>query len=640
MSRKNLKVGALPPFNTANFNRAISDKSILARPSLASRKPLKTSPLAILDTSRLNLTIFGPTASVGPKTISGKMHRTGELAVFNKAQLNPAVFGEPGVLHSKVVSNYAIDCALNQGVATGVRVMAEELIKLPMTVVSAADRSQIRHIGSAPKGITSPRPRPYPIMVQGPANNGGLILFAGGDIVDAAQSSGATELECMVIPYAAAMFVGRMLIDGFVLPRHGQETLVQTTPPTVTLKQKVTGHDKTEKPFQQDDDAPVDHGARPAISQMKATPARSPVGHQLQARAIHEVKVMDGEVVVRAQESSATPAAKAMLEQANGEILDVKIEHMPPRTGRSSISFYEFALCMFIRHLFQRVKETASDNTTHQAGHTLFNNKFGTNWYGMPADLQDWFDGHWSLWLCRNSFWTAGIPDALFRACAALRHDVEEASAEQLETYLVDLIKAAFKALELARRQTSILRKLNRINDSSKDRPAKANWREIINASVDGIPNRKVGELYQIDDFDWLALAVLGRVNCAKIIRDRGQMTLEYQWLGAIGDFVRTGTMIISCLMAQEFVLVELDRRAGRRLGAGWQVFDVAFAIACEGRCSLSQARRELGLICEEAMVNSCGMTVKHSRDGRSSLIGDPLDEAASTAAEVPNLLF
>lgn len=641
MSRKNLKVGALPPFNTANFNRAISDKSILARPSRASRKPLKTSPLAILDTTRLNPAIFGPTAAVGPKTISEKMHRTGELAVFNKAHLNPAIFGEPGVLDSKLVSKYAIDCALNQGVATGVRIMGEELVKLPMTAVSEADRSGSTYLGLAPNSVEARRPRPYPIMIKPPSEQGKYILLAGGDRVDVAENSDATELECIVIPYATAMVVGRMFIDSFVVPRHGHETLVQTTPHAVPPRQDVAGHDNTEKPLNEDDETSMELGAgKPAISQMKADPAQIPVGHQLQARAIHEVKVMEGVVVVRAQESSATPAAKAMLEQANSQILDIKIEHLPLRTGRSSISLYEFALCMFIRHLFQRVKDKASDNTTHQAGHTLFNNKFGTNWSGMPADLQDWIDGHWSLWQCRNSFWTIGIPDALFRACAALRHDVEEASAEQLETYLFDLIKAAFKALELAKRQSSNLRKLNRINNSSRDRPAKANWREIINTSVDGIPNRKVGELYQIFDFDWLALAVLGRVNSAKIIRDRGQMTLEYQWLVAIGDFVRTGTMIVSCLMAQEFVLVELDRRARRPLDAGWQVFDAAFAIACKDRCSVELARHELGLICEEAMVNSCGMIVKHSRNGRSSLIGDPLDEAASTAAEVPNLLF
>lgn len=641
MSHKVSKVGTLPPFNTAKFNRAISDKSILARPDLATRKTLKTQPLAILDATRLNPAIFGPTASVGPKTISKKMHRTGELAVFNKAHLNPAVFGEPGVLDSKLVSKYAIDCALNQGVATGVRIMAEELVKLRMTEVSAADRSGSKYLGLAPNTVGARRPRPYPILIKHPSEQGQHVLLAGGELVDAAENSGATELECMVIPYATAIVVGRMFIDGFVLPRHGQVTLVQTTPPAVPPKQNVPGHDKTEQPLEKDDVPPAEIGdGRPAISQMKVKPALIPVGHQLQAQAIHDARVVDGEVVVRAHASSATPAAKAMLEKARGQGIDIIIEHSPLMTGRSGMSLYELSLCMFIRHLFYRVKDTASGNTTHQAGYTLFQEKKGTNWPGMPADLKEWVDGHWAFWLCRNSFWTAAIPDALFRACAALRYNVEEASSTQLDTYLYDLIKVAFKALELAKRQTSNLRKLNRINDSPKDRPAKADWREIINTSVDGIRDQQVGEVYQIEAFDLLMLAVLGRVNGAKIRHDEGERTLEYQWLVAIGDFVRTGKMIVTCLMAQEFVLVEIDRVAGRALDAGWLVFETALSIACKDRCSLEDARRELRLICEEAMVNSCGMIVSHSRDGRSNLVGAPLDEATSTAAEVPNLLF
>lgn len=98
--------------------------------------------------------------------------------------------------------------------------------------------------------------------------------------------------------------------------------------------------------------------------------------------------------------------------------------------------------------------------------------------------------------------------------------------------------------------------------------------------------------------------------------------------------------MIVSCLMAQEFVLVEVDRNAGRMVDAGWLVFETALTVACKERCRPQQTRRELGVICEEAMVNSCGIIVSHSRDGRSSLVGEPLDLTAGTPAEVPNLLF
>lgn len=641
MSRKNAKVGTISPFNTGRFNRAILGGSISAQPDLTNRKELTTGRLAIVATTMLNPTIFSPSASVTPKTISRKMHKTGELAVFNKAALNPAIFGQPAFIGSVVVNAYALDCAINQGIATGSRLMGEELKTLPMKVVSGADRSNSPHLGLAPTSVGSRRPRPYPILIKYPSNDGGYILFAGGDLVDAAQNSGAAELKCMVIPYAQAMAVGRKFIDGFVLPRHGQETLVQTTPPMESPTQKVTGHDDTEKSLHKDGEASAAASVgRPAVSQMTADPALIPVGHQLAARAIHEAKVVDGEVVVRAQESIASPTAKAMLERANGQAFDIIIEHRPLGTGRWGMSLNELAVCMFIRHLFSRVKAMAVDNTTNKAGHTITQEKIGTNGPGMPMDLQDWLDRHSSLRQCRNNFWTASIPDALFRACTALRYGVAEPSPKNLSDFLFDLIRAAFKTLELAKRQASNLHELNGINSSAKDRPPKADWGLIINTSVDGISDRKVGELYEVDELVRLMLAVLGRVNAAKIWRDEGERTLEYQWLVAIGDLVRTRKMIVTCLMAQEFVHVEIDRGAGRARDAGWQVFDAALAIACKDRCSLPEARRELGLICEEAMVNSCGMIVSYSRNGRSSLVGEPLDLAASTAAEVPNLLF
>lgn len=641
MSRKNAKVGTIPPFNTGRFNRAIRGGSMSAQPDLTNRKKLTTGRLAIVATTMLNTTNFSPSASVGPKTISRKMQKTGELAVFNKAALNPAIFGQPAFIGRVVVLAYALDSAINQGIATGSRLMGEEMKTLPMTVVSGADRASSPYLGLAPNSAGSRRPRPYPILIKDPSNDGRFFLFAGGELVDAAQNSGAIELECMVIPYAQAMAVGRKFIDGFVLPRHGQETLIQTTPPVAPSTQKVPGNDDTEKPLHKDGEAPAAASVgRPAVSQMTADPALIPVGHQLTARAMHDAKVVDGKVVVRAQESSSTPAAKAMLERANSQALDIIIEHRPLGTGRWGISLYELALCMFIRHLFRRVQATAIGNTTHQAGHTIVRDKIGTNWPGMPTDFQNWLDARSSFWKCRNSFWTAGMPDALFRGCTALRYGMAEPSSEDLNNFLFDLIKVAFKTLELAKRQTSNLHELNAINSSAKDRPAKADRRLIINTSVHGISDRNVGELYQVEPFFRLMLAVLGRVNAAKIWRDEGERTLEYQWLVAIGDLVRTRKMIVTCLMAQEFVHVEIDRCAGRALDAGWQVFDAALAIACKDRCSLPEGRRELGLICEEAMVNSCGMIVSYSRNGRSSLVGEPLDPSASIAAEVPNLLF
>lgn len=129
---------------------------------------------------------------------------------------------------------------------------------------------------------------------------------------------------------------------------------------------------------------------------------------------------------------------------------------------------------------------------------------------------------------CSNNFWIAGIPELLFRDCAALRYRVVEPNPKQLDDFLFDLIKEAFRTLELAMRQTSNLRRLNAINASAKDRPPKRHRHRIIDMSVDGIPDAKTGKTLQVEAFDRLMLAVFGRVTGAKIRRDEGERTLAY----------------------------------------------------------------------------------------------------------------
>lgn len=225
----------------------------------------------------------------------------------------------------------------------------------------------------------------------------------------------------------------------------------------------------------------------------------------------------------------------------------------------------------------------------------------------------------------------------MFERCVALRYGVAEPTPAQLDSYLFTLIQAAFKALDLARRQTSNLRNLHRANYTSKPRPLP---RRIINQAVDGVPNPGIGESHQVNEIDRFMLAALGRVNPAKIRRDKAHQTLMYQWLIAIGDLVRTGKMIVTCLMAQEFVLVDRERKAGRSIDAGWMVFDAVLAVAVEGRASQNKAYRELLLLCQSAMRGSHGMIVSRTAWGQAALVSEPLSSSASTAAERPILLF
>lgn len=283
----------------------------------------------------------------------------------------------------------------------------------------------------------------------------------------------------------------------------------------------------------------------------------------------------------------------------------------------------------------------AIENKTGRAGHTLTETKRGDEvWHGSPTSFQNWIDVRGDLRSCSNKFWNASIPEELFRRCVALRYGVAMPTPGQLDAYLFKLIQAAFKALELASRQTSALRKLNAINDSLQDQPAYSEWRHIINQVVDGISDPQMGEAYQVNEVDRFMLAVLGRVNSAKIWRDKAHQTLMYQWLVAIGDLARTGQMVVSCLMAQEFVLVEIERHAGRDFDAGWMVFHAVLGTAVEGRCSEAKAHRALLLLCQKAMAGSSGMIVSRTTWGREPLVGAPLDEAASIAADTPILLF
>lgn len=573
--------------------------------------------------------------------MSRKKFRTSRPVVFNSIKFHPAIFGQTGLVGSTLVYVFALDCALNQGLATGVSIMNEKVMTLPIATIQAAVPPGRKHAFWSK--VNHPvRLRPHPLLVEHPTEPGQYILVAGADLVQAAADAGATQLNCVVVPYDTAKLIGRALIDGFEYPRNGWKTVAETMPAHEPAKQDYVGKDSSE--WLDDVDAPDEQRSRaatPAVSQTGISQGLDPNANLLLALAIHTATVEDGEVVVRANSAVDNAAVQTTLSHGDQNGLDIVIKLERPRRGRAGISLPELASTVFLGRLFERVKKMTAVKDDRRSGHGLAQEERGTDpWLGSPRHLQDWVETRAHLFECRNEFWKHPIPDALFECCVALRYGVAEPTSDQLDAYLFKLIQVAFKALELASRQTSNLRKLHAINYGSKRRPGRSEWRRIIDEAVDGISDPLMGEGYQVNEVDRFMLAVLGRINPAKIWRDKAHQTLMYQWLVAIGDLVRTGKMIVTCLMAQEFVLVDRERKAGRSIDAGWMVFGAAMAVVPDRRHSENKIHRELLLLCQQAMRGSHGMIVSRTSWGDATLVSEPLSLSASIAAEAPILLF
>lgn len=584
---------------------------------------------------------------------------------FDSTRLHPANFAGIGWVGRELVVTYTLDCALNQGIATGVPLMGEGIRTLPLAAVEAAIPPGHRLTGQA-KANFSGRPRPHAVLVEHPSQPVKYALVAGGELVQAAVEKGATHLDCVVVPYVSAMKVGRALIDDFVRPPNGYVALPATTPPYASPKHAYVGKDGSEesdsanqegKSDQEDESGRTkdwyekwEEGlggettahqkphpkAAPAVSQSGIGHGIDPQVNMLLALAIHTVTVEDGEVVVRAH--STLGAANAMLGQGDQAGLDIIIKHDQRKAGAPGLSLHEFALTLFLYHLFNFAGDVIVIGDGRRSGHSVVQAKQGPDyWPGSPTCYQSWIDKRAKYFTATNPFWDQAIPKALFKRCVALRYGVAAPTPAQLEGYFYELVQAAFKALDLAGRQTSNLRALHRPHYAKKRRPLA---RPVIDRAVDGVEHPAMGANYQVNEIDRYMLAVLSRANPAKIFRDKSLQTLMYQWLVAIGDLARTGKMIVTCLMAQEFVIVERERKAERSIDAGWMVFGAILAEVVDGRASENRARRELRLLCEQAMSGSYGMIVSHTSWGKASLVSTPLDRPNSVAAEIPILLF
>lgn len=576
--------------------------------------------------------------------MSRKNSKTRLPAVFNIDKAQPAIFGQFGVVGSLSISVYALDSAFNQGLATGSLQLDEKTRKLPLATVQAAVPPDLKRNC---RSVVSEHGRfsPYPILFKHAEGQSLYVLVAGADLVDAAAAAGAKYIDCVVIPYDKALTISRALIDDVETPPNGQLTLNATMPAAENLLQSYCGKDDTEQPLETEQASPKvkarlkkrSRTGSPAVSQAGIKHGLDPRANLLLHLAAHSTTVVDGEVVVRAVEASNS-ATTNRLSAGDQEGLDILIEYVSREAGAAGISLHEFALTLLLYRLFQHVKETVPTNDRRRAGHGLVKDKRDKDhWPGSPNSFQNWVETRKNLCECKNEFWSGAIPNDLFERCVALRYGVAEPTPDQLQSYLFQIIQAAFKMLDLAGRQTSNLRDLHRANHTSKPRPIP---RRVVNQAVDGVSNPSIGASHQVNEVDRFMLAVLGRVNAARVWRDKAHQTLMFQWLVAIGDFSRTGKMIVTCLMAQELILVDRERRMNRSIDAGWIVFDAILALVVKERCGWNKVHRELVSLCEDAMRGSHGMIVSRAKWGSTVLVATPMNEATSRAAETPILLF
>lgn len=575
--------------------------------------------------------------------------------LFSASDLASPRYGEVGYVGTTLVSKFMIACAYNQGVATGVPVMSAHRKDLPIGTVLACVREDIRQLVKEPRevdGVPVDPPLHQPLVLVGDlGNEAGYQLLDGFVRLKALAEAGAAQVRCIIVPPSEALRIGRKLFDQFERSTTTQRTFGHTLPSYEAAVARYAGFDPSEE--QVGVEKPVDQkkpNSRPSISHAVRTafgPNGNPAAAHLLPLVVNSATVESGRVVVCVDTIEGDRALRASFGEGDQKDLDISIRIDPvgrEKGGEAARSLYELILTLFLKSLFRRVRKM-SDHKANKSGHTIVAERPDyCDWKGTPPDLANWMKTRKLLVTGSGEFFSAPNDDRMFRMAAGWRLETDCVSEKNLDTHLFDLIQVAFRALWLAERQTSNLRDLRKINET-RDLP-KAHRRRVLDTAADGLDSANMAAAYEISEKDLLQLALLGRLNPAKIRRDTAHHTLAYQWLVAIGDLVRTGRMIVTSLMAQELFIVDDIRATPSQAAfhAAWPLFDRALALAVADHPARALAYRDLVLLCRDAMRGSYAQIVSLSKRPDRCFESNPLlrddDRSASIAAEIPILLF
>lgn len=601
---------------------------------------------------------------------------------FSEAYLVSARYGECRRVGGKVLSIFQIACGINEALVNRRPPAGATFVDLPLAQVLAL----------VPNGRTFPVSRRQKRSLRNPEayltvqpilllrrEKFGLVLD-GLKRLAWLRDRGSQLVRCVYITEERAFYFGREGIDVFdgkgrPLARDDKQRSLKTSvPPSIDDRRAYAGESYDP------DVRPALAGARrtrlpevPEEAELPSTaPERPEAGKTSRAGQIIERDrrlIEDTHLTTLAPHLATvknrriemlfemTPAAARSLglDLSPGfqRVLDrdIKIGRDIFKEGNAGYSVYEIVLIRFLLRLFDTIealhkqmmaagliKRPSSSpkggTVVPRVGHTIvaqdprYINALGS-FANLPQKMKDWAD----IATLSDGVYAHGVHEGLFGIGLRLCRSAGAGSLVEREEHAYELLQATLKALRRAHLQTGNSRDLRQYNNG---KGLKRDLRSDLDLAATGEPSVTLPDPWDIDRTLRVLLALHARLNLAKIWRDETHLTLMYQWLIALGDLNRHGSMIVTCHMAQELFLVQRFRSAGDipALDAEWAMFDEALALAVSAHSARANVVREIVDLCAKGMTKGRAQRVTIETDGPDCLDPKPLSLETSKLAE------
>lgn len=607
----------------------------------------------------------------------------GGVPDFSEAYLVSARYGECRRVGGHVVSIFQIACGINEAIV-GCRLPAGAVIEnLPLTeVLDMVPRRRglpISRRRKRPGFDTAAHLTVQPILLLQRETN--RLVLDGLKRLLLLRKKRAAFVRCVIINEKQAFYLGREGIA--VLDREGrplaldkaQRTCKTTLPPSIDgnwpgpgedydpdIRPALAGprRDVLPKVPEQEADLQSQGSENPEAGKMSRAGQiierdRNLIEETfLTTLAPHLATVKHGrlEMMVEMTPYGASklnlnlnPKFQCLLDR------DIKIGRNIFNEGNAKHSVYEILLIRFLLHLFDTIESlhkqmmalgirtpragrTNNGAKNPRVGHTIVaQDPRYLNAIGSFANLDQMMKKWSDIATLSHGVFAHGVHEGLFGIGLRLCRGSGAVSLVEQEEHAYELLQATLKALRPAHNQTGKSRDLRQHNNG---KGSYSDLRSDLDHAVNGEPSKTQAERWHVDRVFRLLLALHARLNPAKIWRDETQLTLMYQWLIALGDLTRHGSMIVTCHMAQEFFHVQRLRSGGDNpaLDAEWTMFDEAVEVAVSGHPASTHVVREIVDFCAKGMQLGRAQRVTINTDGPAFLNPKPLSKETSRLAE------
>ncbi len=514
-------------------------------------------------------------------------------AYFSASDLASARYGEARYLSEHFVNIYAIASACNEYVCSGRIIRKLRLKDVPITemekYVPSIRRYKLYSHTLTNGQVTQDMPLYQPcLLVEGAE---GRELIDGVERLAAAKAAGAKTLRCFIIPYKKALQFGRAIIDESPIPPSGWPALLRTMPPRMQSQTSAPGAVLSRA--HRDLLAPIDlqwHRYQSSLLAFAATAATTEEG-----RVVADINVR-----------ATFLARNVTLNNDDQDDFDVVFRANPERFSDRgpAKSLYEIITILYIKRIIAGVRKFDGNR-----GKAVLEEEGVERWPGGPTNLEGWLKDRSHIKAEACHFFAAPIDDRLLE----VGKQWQGTMAQKPIDHCTELARVAFKVHELVKLQRGNLRRVLEVNTPNARETCY--WPIFFQTAVEGKITAAHTNEYAVDAHQRALLALHGRINPAKIWRDDARNTLLYQWIIALGDLVRTGRMIVTCLMAQELFQVEDIRSVASNpeIAPAWGLFDQILAVATTGKVGALPPISELNLLCRDAMRDRCAQIISPS---------------------------